>query len=383
VEANGMNVVILSAALDTNGQNARYARASEKWGTEEGVVKALAVGRYDPASVVARFQAAAEKSDGLRIRSAHMATHLYQQMPADIVWDRTTQTEVYRLAEDADVIHLNNSTRAMRKIRMPIGRKPLVLHHHGSLLRDNPHPQLDSGRLWRAVQVVSTIDLLLFSEDLSWLPTAYDVDWLSAFGRGHGRAPDGRLRIVTCPTNRGIKSTAALEAAVTALQGDLDVELVIVENRPWMEAMEIKATADIYFDQVKLGYGCNAIEAWGHGHPGHRRRRPEDPRPNAIRVEDEDAPVLHRYRGHDRRCDPRPGEPEDSGHLRPAWDAPHPQVPRRAPGPDPTGRLLSSGHVRARRGTRPLRHAPSAPRHVPLYRATDHHRQPTLYLRQR
>jgi hypothetical protein len=262
-----MNALILSAALDTNGQNARFARASERWGTDEGVVKALAVGRYDPASVVGRFQAAAAKTAELRIRSAHMATHLYQQMPADIVWDRTTMTQVYRLAEDADVIHLNNSTRAMAKIRMPIGRKPLVLHHHGSLLRDNPYPQLDSGRLWRAVQVVSTVDLLLFSEDLAWLPTAYDVDWLSAFGRERGRAPDGRLRIVTCPTNRGIKSTDALEAAVAEVRQDIDVELVIVENRSWADAMAIKATADIYFDQVKLGYGCNAIEAWGMGIP--------------------------------------------------------------------------------------------------------------------
>jgi hypothetical protein len=31
--------------------------------------------------------------------------------------------------------------------------------------------------------------------------------------------------------------------------------------------MAIKATADIYFDQVILGYGCNAVEAWGMGIP--------------------------------------------------------------------------------------------------------------------
>ena len=47
----------------------------------------------------------------------------------------------------------------------------------------------------------------------------------------------------------------------------MDIELVVVRDKPWLEAMAIKATADIYFDQVKLGYGCNAVEAWGMGIP--------------------------------------------------------------------------------------------------------------------
>jgi hypothetical protein len=45
------------------------------------------------------------------------------------------------------------------------------------------------------------------------------------------------------------------------------VELVLVEGKPWRDGMAIKATADIYFDQVQLGYGCNAVEAWGMGIP--------------------------------------------------------------------------------------------------------------------
>src|SRR5690606_27554167 len=59
-----------------------------------------------------------------------------------------------------------------------------------------------------------------------------------------------------------------LEAAVRQLQAEgLPVELVLVEGRTWAECLTVKATADIYFDQVLLGYGCNAIEAWGMGIP--------------------------------------------------------------------------------------------------------------------
>jgi hypothetical protein len=76
------------------------------------------------------------------------------------------------------------------------------------------------------------------------------------------------VRVVSCPTNREIKSTDALEAAVRTLQAEgLPVELLVVTGRPWAESLAVKATADIYFDQVGLGYGCNAVEAWGMGIP--------------------------------------------------------------------------------------------------------------------
>ena len=103
---------------------------------------------------------------------------------------------------------------------------------------------------------------------LHWLPTAYDVDWLAQVGEQNRRKPDGRVRVVSAPTNRDYKSTAALEQAVRQLQAEgLPVDLVLVEGRPWSECLAIKATADIYFDQVILGYGCNAVEAWGMGIP--------------------------------------------------------------------------------------------------------------------
>ena len=263
-----MNALILSAALDTNGQNARYAKASEKWGTADGVLKALAIGKYDPASVIGRYQAAAEKSDALRIRSAHKSTHIYQQMPADILWNRSTEPLVKQLALDADIIHLNNSWRPWQMLRMRI-RKPMLLHHHGSLFRSDPKGMLLHAERQGWTQAVSTVDLTQMApERLHWAPTAYDVDWLEAFGAENRREPDGRILVVSAPTNREVKATALLEEAIRVLQSDgLPVDLDLIEGKPWLEGMRLKARADIYFDQVGLGYGCNAVEAWGMGIP--------------------------------------------------------------------------------------------------------------------
>lgn len=259
-----MNALILSNALDTNGQNYRYAKAAEKWGADDGILEVLAIGRSDPAGVVGRYQSASDKVGGLRIRSASRAKYEYLQFPMDIFWDKASEPEIKRLGEEADVIHLNNSEIAYRHFRF---RKPALLHHHGSLFRNNPKRMLDMARRLRFVQAVSTIDLQRPAPELlHWLPSAYDVDEMYAFGQAHRREPDGKVRIVHCPTNRELKSTALLEAAVRSLD-DPTVELVIVEGKPWKEALAIKATADIVFDQLLFGYGCNSIEAWCMGIP--------------------------------------------------------------------------------------------------------------------
>jgi glycosyltransferase involved in cell wall biosynthesis len=261
-----VNALILSNALDTNGQNARFARASAKYGNDPTVLKALAIGKTDPAGVVGRFEQAAEKLGGLHIRSVSKAKYEYLQFPMDIFWEgRKNEAEIKRLAEEADLIHLNNSWVAYRRFHL---RKPALLHHHGSMLRSDPPKIMATARHWRMTQAVSTIDLMRSDPKvLHWLPSAYDIDELQAFRTAHRREPDGKVRIVHCPTNRKLKHTDLLVRVVAELEKTLPVELVLVEGRPWAEAQLIKATADIVFDQLAYGYGCNSIEAWGMGIP--------------------------------------------------------------------------------------------------------------------
>jgi hypothetical protein len=85
--------------------------------------------------------------------------------------------------------------------------------------------------------------------------------------RSEHYAPGERVRIFHSPTNRSLKQTDLLIAAVDRLANRYPVELEIVERVPWAECVRRKASADIVFDQVELGYGINAVEAMAMGIP--------------------------------------------------------------------------------------------------------------------
>jgi hypothetical protein len=261
----------MSHGQDTNGQNARYGRASAKWGADPDVLKALAIGKDDPGGVVGRYQLAAEKFGTLSIKSVHRVEHYFDWQDPSILWTRENQAEIRALVDEADIIHLNNSYMAVMRFHV---RKPMLLHHHGSLFRNNPQHMLDTAKHHRMLQAVSTIDLTRPAPKLlHWLPTAYDIDALAAFARKrevlkHRIRPDGRIRIVSAPTNRELKSTEQLIVAVKHLQAEgLPIDLELIEGRTNLEVLTAKATADIVFDQTMFGYGCNAVEAWGMGVP--------------------------------------------------------------------------------------------------------------------
>ena len=256
-----MEALIVSYAQDTNGGNERFVRAAEKHGRDKRVLSALAIGNDDPAGVVGRYRMAAEKLGIVKIRSVARTVH-YFDWPTDIEWAHNNERLIRDLMMSADVIHLNNSYRAVQRYHL---RKPMLLHHHGSMFRNNTAHMMEMARRSRWVQAVSTIDLTRPDpEVLHWLPTAYDIDGLRAFGRKNRREPDGRIRIVHCPTNRQLKATDLLIAAVDELRAEgLPLDLVLVEKQTWAHTMEEKAKADILFDQTMFGYGCNAVEAWG------------------------------------------------------------------------------------------------------------------------
>lgn len=166
-------------------------------------------------------------------------------------------------AFDAEVVHARNSFRAARMAGC--SGKPKVIHHHGTRLRNNPPRILAEQKQAGALGLAATLDLwLLAPDDLEWLPAPYDLDFLASL-----RHPveDGVLRIGHAPTNRAVKSTEAFLAAAAKLGRELPVAVVLIEGRSWWDCLKLKATCDVYFDQVRLGYGNNAIESWGMGIP--------------------------------------------------------------------------------------------------------------------
>lgn len=221
----------------------------------------------DPNGEAYRYKAAADRHGGASIRAVTRSTHSFKHLPVDILYANNAGA-IRRLWAEADVIHLNNRTQG-HDLFSDAGAKPTLLHHHGSAFRTDPQRLLTRAASGGWAQAASTIDLVEIAPDvITWLPTAFDLDQLAALRRAHRRPDDGRVRISHAPTMRTLKGTDALIAAVNTLQDEgLPVHLDLIERVTWAECLRRKASADIYVDQLLLGYGCNAIEAWGMGLP--------------------------------------------------------------------------------------------------------------------
>lgn len=79
-----------------------------------------------------------------------------------------------------------------------------------------------------------------------------------------------KIKIVHAPTNRVTKGSDAVIEIINRLQKKYPnyLELVLVENQPYQEALKIYKTADLVIDQLRVGwYGAFATEVMKMGKP--------------------------------------------------------------------------------------------------------------------
>ena len=117
---------------------------------------------------------------------------------------------------------------------------------------------------------VSTPDLLEFVPGGEWLPQPIDLHQITAAAAAAGDfAAHGRFTVAHAPSNRMIKGTAYLEAAVEKLQDKgLPIELMLIENMPYAQALTHCSRADLVVDQLLVGsYGQFAVEMMALGKP--------------------------------------------------------------------------------------------------------------------
>lgn len=187
----------------------------------------------------------------VELRSAVKQSN-YIDYPQDLPWQ-----EAEHRIDAVDVLHLHNTFRTADLLTRQL--KPMVIHHHGTHYRLNAESLNLQVRNLGAVAVCATLDLLDYG-DVTWVPHPYDLAALPKRKQRKGT----KLRVGHAPTDRTVKSTDAFLAACAKIP---DVEPVVIEGRTWVDCLNVKATVDVYYDQVALGYGCNAIEAWGMGIP--------------------------------------------------------------------------------------------------------------------
>jgi glycosyltransferase involved in cell wall biosynthesis len=113
-------------------------------------------------------------------------------------------------------------------------------------------------------------DLKHFLPDAEFLPYA-SVDlkqWRAVENHPSGDADD-RVTILHAPSNRSIKGTEHVIQACTKLEKEgYPVRLVLAENVPHAEMKTVYESADIFVDQLLVGwYGAAAVEAMALGKP--------------------------------------------------------------------------------------------------------------------
>jgi glycosyltransferase involved in cell wall biosynthesis len=202
-----------------------------------------------------------------------------------------------------EVVHLHFGTSFLpRLLDVPLLKRlgaRVVFHFHGCEIRNRDH-MLRTHRLstctecdafcrprhqtWLRAQAARWADLVYYSTDdlresiagAVQLPLAIEADrWIEA-GRAHAPAADpardgvrGPLVIGHAPTDRLIKGTRHVVAAVEALRAELPrIELRLFERRPWAEMPRALAECDVIVDQLHMGgYGLLAIEGMAVGKP--------------------------------------------------------------------------------------------------------------------
>ena len=185
----------------------------------------------------------------------------YLDYPADISLERDV-VDVNDLFVKADVVHFMERWYGQR---LPsFFNKPKVMHHHGTIFRQNPTPLMEQADSYRAVSIVSTIDLLLCAPpgQLRWVGNPVDTVRMQQI-RAATYRPTRRPLVIHAPTGREKKGTAEW---LSALEG-LDADLHLIEGASWPECLLRKAAGDLLMDQLRVGYGNNALEAWGMGIP--------------------------------------------------------------------------------------------------------------------
>jgi glycosyltransferase involved in cell wall biosynthesis len=191
-------------------------------------------------------------------------TDNYARHPFDISgWDEYIGL-VNELYDEADIVHWMEAFDAENLIRNKDPKKT-VLHHHGSRLRDGSSIY-EVGRQREAIQICSTVDLLRYGSEIRWVGNPYNLPWLASFRNVHAAASREGMSIFHSPTQRAVKGTTELIAAVPVARTRAIVSLALSEYRPWTENLRLKGEHDTYYD-CPYGIGNNAIEAMGMGIP--------------------------------------------------------------------------------------------------------------------
>jgi hypothetical protein len=192
------------------------------------------------------------------VRSMVTTTN-YIEYPQDIPY---SDKALFKAYDEADVALHNSSLYGWRAYDQGQAKPSILLHHgvHLDHFERSTQDIVDEAADIGLVQAGTTVNLELLGPPglVTWLPTAYDLVQLAALrAYAYKPNPTGAITVMHCPTDRAVKSTEAFLDAIKTLQGEgHQVIGLLIEGMTNRHVIATKAKlADIYVDQLKLGYG--------------------------------------------------------------------------------------------------------------------------------
>lgn len=192
---------------------------------------------------------------------------VYLGYPSDIVWPYhergAINQQVIDLVREADVVHVMDNVEALSLVRGALHGQTVIVHHLGTAFRRNERRASARARYYNATEVTDSLDLI--RPHVAFLPATADLEAIAA--RRPGRSSGHTVHLAHAPTNRAVKSTAKIVEAVEHLARHYPIDFDLIERVNNAECLARKARADIFVDQLLLGFGMNAVECWAMGIP--------------------------------------------------------------------------------------------------------------------
>jgi len=203
----------------------------------------------------------------------------------DMLWT----PKVYRAIDkygllDFDVYQLDGGLGFFRDARIILqlkrmGKKIICCYTGSDLRTRGVIPQIDA---------ISDLNVTLEFDHLQLHPYIHHVFFPFDVSKFKNRMPNsgtGKIKIGHAPTVRKAKGSEVIIPIIQKLQSELGVEMVLIENMTYTEAITKKAECDIFIDQIgDLGYGINGLESLAMGIPtcsclaaGFAERYPDHP----------------------------------------------------------------------------------------------------------
>jgi len=209
--------------------------------------------------------------DAINKLTSHYAVQIsvgrvYTDKPVMFIRDELENAKIRSLIKNADVLHFNQYTHLIERYNINSAEcrnKKILYHGHGGAFRRDPGKiKRFYRRLFPKVKIMASTPDLLKQGEGEWFPSIMPiVEQRRTYKMRRNDVP-----IVyyspTKPPEHWNWDLNTLEAVANELRGE-GLELHVHFRRKITHGLnlELKSKADIYFDELKIFYGINALEA--------------------------------------------------------------------------------------------------------------------------